>query len=225
MILGIETSSLICSVAIYNSTGAVAFELNSTDTNKHSEELPGMVSLAIDWANSNGELQAIAVSKGPGSYTGLRIGVSMAKGLCYSLKLPLISMNAFLGMSKKSTILCPPSDYYISMLDARRNDVYVEVYDSNLNCIQEVSAITIDENTFAQYHSNKVVVCGNSNEKWKQLAGEFQYIQYFDTEPSAAFCGNEVAFKWQAKLFENLAYFEPFYLKDFIPGTPKKAPL
>lgn len=222
MILIIETSAPLCSAAIADKNGNVIAEILATEENAHAEKLPGMVSLAIANAGiSHTELIAVGISRGPGSYTGLRIGTSLAKGICYALKIPLISLNGLRGMAiaalKKS-----PADFFAAHLDARRNEVYMEVFNGAGETVKPLGAVVLDANTFNEFPEKRWVICGNSN-------GKIRLICTFDTDPEfqdmipvAANLVEEAAYKFKQKQWEDLAYFEPLYLKDFIPGVSKK---
>ena len=190
--------------------------------NKHAEMLPEMVNRALDFIEKNAVLSAVAICKGPGSYTGLRIGTSMAKGICYAKQVPLMSVNGFLGMALQGFEKYADAEFAIAMLDARRDDVYLQVFNREGNAVSEMAAVTLVEDTLPDYASKKVVICGNSNTKWQQLVGGFNQIEFSDSEPHAAFCAKEAVAKFHNSQFEDSAYFQPFYLKDFIPGISKK---
>jgi tRNA threonylcarbamoyladenosine biosynthesis protein TsaB len=174
------------------------------------------------------EIDAVAISKGPGSYTGLRIGVSTAKGLCFALDKPLISIGTLqsmaYGLSKnqeiqkyeKNILFCP-------MIDARRMEVYAAVYDIDNKEIREVGADIIDEHSFNAYlYNSKVIFFGDGAAKCKKaLSGHPNAIFYDDILPSSSNMATLAEHKFIEKQFEDLAYFEPFYLKDFIAGIPK----
>jgi tRNA threonylcarbamoyladenosine biosynthesis protein TsaB len=170
------------------------------------------------------DLDAVVVSKGPGSYTGLRIGVSTAKGICYALDKPLIAINTLEAMAAgmlKGTpslpvILCP-------MIDARRMEVYNALFDTDLNCVRETKAEIIDENSFSEMLTDHILVlAGDGAEKCKALLGNHPNVRFIDDFfPSAINMVLPAEKKFQAAAFEDIAYFEPFYLKDFIPGIPK----
>lgn len=168
-----------------------------------------------------GDLDAIAVSKGPGSYTGLRIGVSAAKGLCFSLDIPLIGIPTLESMAYQCDTR--EFDFIIPLLDARRMEVYSEVYNSKLEKIRETKAELIDTDSFKEYsNQGKVVLAGSGAEKCK---AELKSANFgFETAivPSA----KELSFlsykKFRNSDFEDVAYFEPFYLKDFILQKKKK---
>lgn len=173
------------------------------------------------------DLDAVCVAKGPGSYTGLRIGVSAAKGLCYGLNLPLISVGSLESMAafaleefheKLSDVvfLCP-------MIDARRMEVYTQVFDASLNEIEPVSAKIIDPESFSpRLEKGKVAFFGDGSAKCKELIQHENAIFLDDFYPSTRGMIALAETKFQTGSFEDVAYFEPYYLKDFVAGKPKK---
>jgi len=222
LILIVETSSNICSIAVCQLDGKLLAEESGLQKNSHAEALPQMIKKwMFDYFNA-ADFNAVCICKGPGSYTGLRIGTSIAKGLCYAKQIPLISCNSFYGMAVGAKKEFPDAEVFISMLDARREDVYAEVFNHNLEIEKGIQAVTLTSEIFKQFHKNEVVVCGNSNEKWNLLTQGFSHIQHFNTEPKATFSIQETCLKYSQQDFEDVAYFEPFYLKEFVPGIPKK---
>lgn len=223
-ILCLETSSKVCSVAVGNDGGILSC-LESDKENAHSSQLTYLVEKALHDASL--ELQglcAIAVSMGPGSYTGLRIGVATAKGFCYALDKPLIAVPTLkslaYGMRGQAgtgvALLCP-------MLDARRMEVYTAVYDSGLNEIRPVSAEIITRDSFSGFlESGKMVFAGEGALKCKTFLGAHKHSFFIDDfRLSARFLYPLALEKFNARAFENLAYFEPYYLKDFVAGKPR----
>lgn len=173
------------------------------------------------------ELSAICVSKGPGSYTGLRIGVSAAKGLCYGLGIPLLSVGSLESMAHWAnenlkvkltgvSFLCP-------MIDARRMEVYTQLLDASLSPIKGVSAEIIDEQSFsAELDRGKVVFFGDGAQKCKETIQHSNAVFIDGFNPSACGMIALAEAKFAAGQLEDVAYFEPFYLKDFVAGMPKK---
>lgn len=223
-ILCLETSSHACSVAV-GIDGNVISCHESEQENAHSSQLTTLIDKALSAAGIElSALDAIAVSMGPGSYTGLRIGVAAAKGFCYALDKPLISVPTLkalaYGIREKAGagqfLLCP-------MLDARRMEVYTALFDMNLNEIRKVSAEIITENSFGEFLSNtEVIFAGEGSAKCKTLIAYHKNSVFIDNlKLSARFSYPLALEKFNAALFENLAYFEPFYLKDFVAGKPK----
>lgn len=192
----------------------------------HAENVKPFIEKVVKKAGINfSDIDAIAVSKGPGSYTGLRIGVSSAKGLCYALNKPLIAIDTLqamaLRMAKQNTnknlLFCP-------MIDARRMEVYTAIYDANNELIEPISAKIIDENSFNEVLTNhKVMFFGDGASKCKAvLEGNSNALFDDDTLPSAIEINELASKKLNNNELEDVAYFEPFYLKDFIATTPKK---
>jgi tRNA threonylcarbamoyladenosine biosynthesis protein TsaB len=160
------------------------------------------------------EIDAIAVSKGPGSYTGLRIGVSAAKGLCFSLDKPLISVSTLESLSHQVKI---DTGCIVPMLDARRMEIYSAVFDANHHQIREIQAQILDESSFLDYlNKDKVYFIGNGVEKTKTVIQHKNATFIENKLPSAKEMGTLAFEKYKNNDFENVAYFEPFYLKDFI---------
>ena len=170
------------------------------------------------------DLDAVSVGMGPGSYTGLRIGVSTAKGPCYALDIPLIAVDTLKVMASNrqvnsgntESLLCP-------MIDARRMEVYTAVYDSALNEINPVSAKIIDEDSFADLlATKKIVFFGDGAEKCVETLGANANATFITTfENSASDMSAEAFDRFNEQVFEDIAYFEPYYLKDFVATTPK----
>lgn len=229
LILNIETATTVCSVSVAQDGKLLAFKEQDGDYS-HAENLTVFIQEVIKEANIKlSQLDAIAVSKGPGSYTGLRIGVSTAKGLCYSLEKPLIAVNTLEHLStsispKQGELICP-------MIDARRMEVYCAVYDINYNCIMPTCAKIIDEASFAEFLSplesdreRRIIFIGDGAAKCKDVLSKNSNAIFVDNVfPSAK---NMVTLTEQAfskKQFEDLAYFEPFYLKDFVAGKKKES--
>ena len=223
LILGLETSTKICSVSISDGDQLLALK-EAGGQYSHSEKLTLFIQDVLAEVKIElNDIDAIAVSKGPGSYTGLRIGVSVAKGLCYALNKPLIAVDTLqamaLGMSKQEQ-----ADIYCSMIDARRMEVYTALYDSNNSVVVPVSAKIIDENSFSDVLKDKrVIFFGDGSDKCKELLSTNENA-FFSEEglPSAQFVNQIAQEKFKKDQYEDVAYFEPFYLKDFIATTPKK---
>ena len=224
-ILNIETSTVTCSIGLSIDGNIVAIE-ESHERNSHAQNVTIFSEKVVKDAGLDfNELDAISVSKGPGSYTGLRIGVSTAKGFCYSLDKPLIAINTLQALAaaiinnmerSQDCLFCP-------MIDARRMEVYSAIFDHELNEVRETKAEIIDANSFNEFLSEQTVVfAGDGAEKCKTILGHHTNAIFLDDLfPSTRFmCGlSEQAFK--KKEFVDVAYFEPFYLKDFVAGIPR----
>lgn len=226
IILNIETSTQVCSAAL--SVNGVVKEIMESDIkNAHAESITLFSKEVIEKSGYTfDQLDAVAVSKGPGSYTGLRIGVSTAKGFCYSLDKPLISIGTLkaLAFGMVQNLKDDSSAYlFCPMIDARRMEVYASVFDSKLTVIQETSAVIIDEHSFAAILAkHKVVFAGDGAEKCKStFAGHKNAIFIDNFKTSAAYLPQLAEKKYTNKAFEDVAYFEPFYLKDFVAGIPR----
>lgn len=221
----IESSGANCSVALGNKGKLIDFE--DVSGLNHAEKLAVLVQQILLRNQINVEhLDAVAVGIGPGSYTGLRIGVATAKGICYGAQLPLIGINSLETLLHQSLSKLPQADFYIPMFDARRMEVYQQVYDKNLIALTSVEAKIIETNSFEDYTSKgKTVVFGNAAEKVKNFIGDIPNL-YFHTieEVSAKGMFALAQSKFEKALFEDIAYFEPLYLKDFLV-TKAKNPL
>ena len=219
-LLNIETATKNCSVSLAKDGKTVALKELNDGGYSHAEKLHEFIKVVLAEANIElTDLNAIAVSKGPGSYTGLRIGVSAAKGLCFALNIPLISINTLQSLSQSVSIT---NGYIIPLLDARRMEVYSAVFKDN-NSVRNVEAEIIDATSFNDYlDKNTVYFLGDGAEKCKNLITHKNAIFIDGKFPSA----NEMALlsfeKYKKNDIEDVAYFEPFYLKDFVGTTAKK---
>ncbi len=223
IILSIETATNVCSVSIQRDNELLGLKELFTDKS-HSGLLPVLIrDLLYQCGYSVNDLSAVAVSKGPGSYTGLRIGTSAAKGLCYALKIPLISVNTLKAMANgmikyniHEYLMCP-------MLDARRMEVYCLLTDNESRVYEDTQALIMDSDTFTNLISDRnVLIFGPGSEKLKQIEQIPAKAVFIDQiRPSAVQIGHLAYQKFQQGLFEDLAYFEPFYLKEFITRKPK----
>ena len=166
------------------------------------------------------DLDAVAVSKGPGSYTGLRIGVSTAKGLCYARDLPLISVPTLESLARQVT---SPGKFIVPMLDARRMEVYMAVFNEHHQMVEETSATVLQEDSFGHFlEEGDVIFLGDGAKKASTLIQHKNAQFLLDRYPSAREMAAIASGKFANGDFEDLAYFEPYYLKDFIAGKPKK---
>ena len=230
MILNIETSTQICSVSIAQDGKCVDVIVDVPEKNgepahgQHSKLLAVLIKEILEKNQIEpSDLKAIAVSEGPGSYTGLRIGVSTAKGLCLGLDAPLVSVNTLFLVAKMAVSKSTDKyDYIIPMIDAKRMEVYCSVYDSELKLIKETAAKIIDENSFVEYAGKRVLFCGNGAEKCKEILGGNGKFFNGDIYPSAEYMAEITNQYFQNGEIADLVYFEPFYLKSFIATTPKK---
>jgi tRNA threonylcarbamoyladenosine biosynthesis protein TsaB len=227
-ILNIETSTEICSVSL--SVDGVCQDLKINGIHEsgpgkgsHSKLLAGYIKDILE--NNKilpSDLSAVAISCGPGSYTGLRIGTSTCKGFCFGADLPLIAVDTLSIMA--SMAFCKAgleTDLYIPMIDARRMEVYTAIFDEELRSCSDVEAKIIDESSFNKLSDKKIIFCGNGSEKCKDILKSENFVFIPDIYPSAEYMGIYSEKKFNEKKFEDLVYFEPFYLKEFVTTTPK----
>lgn len=222
MILCIETSTTICSVALCHH-GEFIDKKESSEGKSHSSLLTVFIEDILKEAGIEaGNLDAVAVSKGPGSYTGLRIGVSAAKGIAYAAEIPLIAL-ATTGLMYHGAKTRGEYDYYCPLIDARRMEVYTAVYDRKGNEIEGISAEIIKENSFAGIlERGSVLFFGDGAAKCRSTIDHPS--AFFDEafHVSSEYMCKPALEAFNKKKFEDVAYFEPFYLKDFIATIPKK---
>ncbi|CAM4220084.1 tRNA (adenosine(37)-N6)-threonylcarbamoyltransferase complex dimerization subunit type 1 TsaB [Zobellia nedashkovskayae] len=222
IILNLETATTNCSVSIAKEGRILAIKEHDTPNYSHSEQLHVFIQEVLKEVNIDAsELDAIAVSKGPGSYTGLRIGVSAAKGLCFALDIPLISIATLSSMAAQ--IISSDIDYIIPVLDARRMEVYSAVFDKDKNEVRTTEAEIIEENSFSEYlEKGKVILVGSGAEKCKTMLSHANFSYNTTIVPSANEMVQLSYKKFKAGEFEDVAYFEPYYLKDFMLQQKKK---
>lgn len=222
-ILNLETSTTVCSVAV-SVDGEVKSVHEVNEGYSHAEQLEILIQRALqDSGIKMNQLDAVAVSKGPGSYTGLRIGVSLAKGICYGSQIPLISVPTLEAMSLDQVVVKQGAGLRVPMLDARRMEVYACALDHQNQVIEPTSAVVIDEASFINLLSQKCLFFGPGMEKCKETLSVNKNAHFVDDVlPSAEFMTSISEKKYQDSSFEDVAYFEPFYLKDFVAGKPKK---
>ena len=221
IILNIETATKNCSVSVAKDGETVALKELNDGGYSHAEKLHEFIKdVVLEAGIELSDLKAIAVSKGPGSYTGLRIGVSAAKGLCFALNIPLISVNTLQSLSQTISI---KAGYIIPLLDARRMEVYSSVYNEKYENCREVLAEIITENSFETYlEKDKVYFLGDGAEKCKEFIQHPNAVFMDDKFPSAKEMCMLSYVKYKKNDIEDVAYFEPFYLKDFVVIISKK---
>jgi tRNA threonylcarbamoyladenosine biosynthesis protein TsaB len=224
LILSIETSTPICSIAIHKETDLLA-KISIHREQSHSSILNPSIESILKFCNLNlSDLDAVAISKGPGSYTGLRIGTSTAKGLCYSLDIPLIGINTLEAMAKGVQVhasinndhwLCP-------MLDARRMEVYTMLFSAKLEKIKDTHPLILDsESLNDQLTNNHIYFFGNGSNKFEDIKNHPNAHFIKNVNPDAQYIGELAFTRFENNEFEDLAYFEPFYLKEFRVTKPK----
>ncbi|MGG6229491.1 tRNA (adenosine(37)-N6)-threonylcarbamoyltransferase complex dimerization subunit type 1 TsaB [Tenacibaculum sp. SDUM215027] len=220
-ILHIETATKNCSVSVAKKGELLAMQELNDGNYSHAEKLhPFIQQVMQETKLSFSDIDAVAVSKGPGSYTGLRIGVSAAKGLCFAFDKPLISIETLQSLAYKVSI---EEGVIIPMLDARRMEVYAAVYNSKREQIRDIKAEIIDKNSFQEYLSiGKVYFLGDGAEKCKEVITH-ENATFIDGEfPSAKEMVKLSFDKYKKNDIEDVAYFEPFYLKDFVVTLEKR---
>ena len=224
LLLHIETSTNVCSVALSENTNCL-FAKSNADGMNHAALLSVFIAEALEVLKSNNKkLEAVAVSSGPGSYTGLRIGVSTAKGLCYGLDIPLIAVSTLEVLATEAiksignaenTLFCP-------MIDARRMEVYSAFYDASLNLKREISADIIDPNSYSEILSTQpVYFFGNGADKCKTTLTHSNARFIENLVPLATNMISLAEKAYSEQKFVDTAYFEPFYLKEFQTTTAK----
>ena len=226
LILHIETGTDVCSVALSEDNRVISLRESDSERD-HATKLGGYINeVLIEHNYTPDKLDAISVSMGPGSYTGLRIGVSMAKGMCYALNIPLIGINSLESMTNvaidsyrdgsinvkdwSKALLCP-------MIDARRMEVYTQIFDSKLKPITEICAEVVTRESFSQQitETDEFIIFGNGAAKTIDILGDKRVI-LVDVAPSARGLVPAAHKAYLNKDFKDLAYFEPLYLKDFV---------
>jgi tRNA threonylcarbamoyladenosine biosynthesis protein TsaB len=215
LILNIETSTTNCSVSLSKEGETLVLKEDNNNKYSHAERLHSYIDeILIEAKIPLSDLDAIAVSKGPGSYTGLRIGVSAAKGLCFAIDKPLISVATLEALAHQIKI---EKGVIVSMLDARRMEVYSAVFNSKYQQIRDTQAQILDEQSFKNYlDKGKVYFIGNGVEKTKTLINHTNAIFIENKLPSANQMSVLSYNKFKENNFVDVAYFEPYYLKDFI---------
>lgn len=226
IILNIETATPVCSIALSDNNQILALR-ETSEKNSHSQVVAVFIDEMLkDCGLKPADLDAVAVSKGPGSYTGLRIGVSTAKGICYALGKPLISVGTLkamaLGMAQKFNNPGNLPVLFAPMIDARRMEVYTALYDQNLMVVKEVYAAIVDNDTFSDLIGSHIICfAGDGAEKCRETLNHPNFRLLDDFTASAAYMKDFSAEKFNAGQFEDTAYFEPYYLKDFVAGPPR----
>ncbi|MHC1777073.1 MAG: tRNA (adenosine(37)-N6)-threonylcarbamoyltransferase complex dimerization subunit type 1 TsaB [Lentimicrobium sp.] len=227
LILSIETATPVCSICLSDGDKILGIR-ETSDHNSHSRVVAVFIEeLLRETGTGKHSLDAVAVSKGPGSYTGLRIGVSTAKGLCYALDKPLISIGTLEAMAHGMK-MHPRLEkegmpvIFVPMIDARRMEVYTALFDENLRLLRKTSADVVDAESFADFlPGHHLVIAGDGAEKCRNLLTHPNITFLDDFAASARYMTAPVNRLFESGVFEDTAYFEPFYLKDFIAGKPR----
>ena len=221
-LLNIETSTRNCSVSVSENGQTIAYREIAEVGFSHAERLHVFIEEVLKECNTNlKQLSAIAISKGPGSYTGLRIGVSAAKGLCFALDIPLISVDTLAVLAHQLKI---EKGLIIPMIDARRMEVYCAVFDKDFNNITKTEAVVLEQKSFMDLDLRlPIYFIGDCNDKAKTVLDNDNFV-FLDNHlfPSAKEMSALSYLKFNQQVFEDLASFEPFYLKDFLMTTSNK---
>ena len=216
MLLCIETSGKNCSVALFEGLQLVSIREVHTEQFSHSENLHVFIEQVLKESNLQPKaIKAIAISAGPGSYTGLRIGVATAKGLCYGWDIPLIALPTLRILAEQVTYEFTDIEYIIPMIDARRMEVFTAVYSHDFSPILGERAEILTESTFDTYlNKGKTIFLGDGITKFQAICKHKNAYFWENKFPSAKQMGHLALEKYQAQAFEDIAYFEPFYLKE-----------
>ncbi len=214
IILNIETATKNCSVSLAENGKTIALKEIATEQFSHAEKLHVFIEEVLNEAQRTfKDLDAVAVSKGPGSYTGLRIGVSTAKGLCYALNLPLIAVDTLEILANAVTVT---SGVIIPMIDARRMEVFSAVFDAEKKKLRETQAEIIDENSYQEI-SETIHLIGDGAQKLQATLTDPKFVFHSNVVYPSTKEMSILSFeKYKISDFENVAYFEPYYLKDFV---------
>ena len=218
-ILCVDTSSFICSVSVFENLSLISS--NSTEVEKsHSKLLIQLIDQSLKDAKIKiNEVDAFAVSMGPGSYTGLRIGVSTIKGLCYSLEKPLISINTLEILSKSAlNHINNYNDFFICpMIDARRMEVFIKILDNDFNEVEKDKALILNDKSFNDFGGGKLIYFfGDGSNKFQKITNNKNFNFIDNIISSSKHMGELANIKYENNQFENLTTFEPFYIKDFF---------
>ncbi|MBQ6668235.1 MAG: tRNA (adenosine(37)-N6)-threonylcarbamoyltransferase complex dimerization subunit type 1 TsaB [Bacteroidales bacterium] len=219
-ILCLETATETCSVALSNDAECIACE-EVAEGHSHAEKILELADRCLKSANCDiASVDAVCISSGPGSYTGLRIGVSTAKGICYALSKPLIAVPTLEGIANGACQHVPDADIICPMIDARRMEVYCALYDMQGNPMTECTNSIIGEDSFAEeLRQHRILFCGNGAAKCRPILQGANSL-FSSSGASARNLISPAYRRWQERQFEDVAYFEPFYLKSYIAGKP-----
>lgn len=224
-ILNIDTSSSICSVAL-SIDGEIVKGLESSKKMDHSISLAPLVENCLDWLKDKKQkLDAVSVTSGPGSYTGLRIGLSLAKGLSFGLDIPLISLSSLEVMAVRAIFSYPDfsgNEIIVPMIDARRMEVYTGVFDSGLNLISPQRALILDESSLPELEKYPLILfIGDGTHKYKDIYKYKNAIWVGDSMPHAKYMAALSEKYFREKKFSDVAYTVPNYLKEYQATQPK----
>lgn len=223
LILSLETSTTVCSVALHDN-GKLIASAEMHKEQSHASKLAVLIDQVVNLADvSMNALQGVAVSEGPGSYTGLRIGVSTAKGLCFALGIPLISVGTLTLLAKQMQVkpILDNNPWLCPMIDARRMEVYCQLFDREVNALQDIEAKVIDEESFKEPLANhRIIFFGDGAAKCKSVIIHPNAFFVDAIVPSAKELGILASEKFLRNELEDLVTFEPLYLKEFLIKKP-----
>lgn len=221
LILHIETATEVCSVALARD-GQVLAERFNDEGRKHAQKLTPFIQEVLAESDVKmKDLDAVAVSKGPGSYTGLRIGVSVAKGLCFAASLPLLSVNTLYTMADAARQQVQEEALFCPMIDARRMEVYHLLMDSEGEVVTPTNALVVEEDTFLPLlEKQPVYFFGDGMPKLREMLGKHEHARFLDIQADAKHLVRPALEYFRQQQFEDILLFEPFYLKDFVAGKP-----
>lgn len=226
LLLSLETSSPVCSVALHRD-GELVGQSELRLEKSHSSHLSVLTEQLLQNAGyALADVSAVALSDGPGSYTGLRIGAAAAKGLCYALDIPLLAVSTLQALARQVATYTAHAERYLycPMLDARRMEVYTALYRADGQEVLAPTPLVLDENALAEQLTHHQLLCfGNGAAKFQALVAEQPRVSFLaGIVPSAVAVGALAQEAYQRQEFRNVAYYEPFYLKEVYTTTPKK---
>jgi tRNA threonylcarbamoyladenosine biosynthesis protein TsaB len=224
-LLHLETATTVCSVALSKNGKLVQLVELADDSYVHGEQLTMLIQQVMTSEGIQAsDLNGVGVSSGPGSYTGLRIGIATAKGLCYALNIPLLTCTTLESMAVLARQKHPEIARFCPMIDARRMEVFAGIFQNNLELLKPMSADVLDETSYSEYEP--FLCFGDGASKMKDLWKERNLIFDLEIRPSAVGQIETVTAKYHAGIFEDVAYFEPFYMKEFyMPSKSSEAKL
>ncbi len=221
LILNIETATEVCSVCL-SRAGEVLSWQEDAPTKDHAARITVMIADCLREAGlALPDLDALSVSDGPGSYTSLRIGLATAKGICYALNKPLITINTLQSIAWAAQQRVPDADFYVAMIDARRLEVYWQIFDANNGPLNEAEAAILHPELLAPYRGNRIVCAGNGSEKAREILSA-PGVAFTDAHCSAQHLRFLAEAAFAKRHFADVAYHEPFYLKPPNITTPRK---
>ena len=218
MILLIDTSTNVCSVAVCNGMNVLAHEELMGENAPHASNLTLMIERVVAQAGKTmNDIEAVALGEGPGSYTGLRIGASTAKGICYALSVPMIAISTLEIMAEQMFAQNPAAQTVAPMIDARRMEVYTAVYNRDKGCLAEPCALVVDESAYQRFLAmGDVYFGGDGADKCKSVINSESAHFIDDINPLACNMARLASRKFANEEFVDVAYFEPFYLKEYV---------